>query len=461
MAEATSKTSAALAQAAELVVAAATRAGAQQADALVESGSQFRVDILQGKIENLKQSQSRGLGLRVFVDQKVALVYTSDLRPATLKDLAGRAVTLARKSTADSFASLPEIPPAKAADEDVLQLFDPAVLELSAEKKIAMAKEMEKSALDYDKRILRCDGCTVQSGLGETFLASSLGPVVSYRSTAIGAYVNPLADDGPRQQSGGFGDFQRVLSKMRAPAAIGKEGGRRAVARVGARSVPAQKVPVLMHPDIAGNWLQNMFAAFSGEQAFKKTSFLTEKLGQKIASDLVTLVDDGVLKAGVSSAPFDGEGAPSQRNVLIDRGVMKMFVYNSYWAKKAKAKSTGSANRSYQGAPGIGPKNLYITNGTSSLADIMKSVERGFYMVDQGAFGFNPTSGTYSYQAAGFWIEKGEIAFPVDEITCASTTLDMLAGISMVGNDLEFNGGINSPTLKISEMTVSGKASAG
>jgi PmbA protein len=455
------KTNAALGQAAEMAVSAATKAGAQQADALVDSGSQFRVDILQGNIENLKQSQTRGLGLRVFVDNKVALVYTSDLRPQTLKELAARAVTLARKSTADPFASLPEVPPAKAGDENALQLFDPAVLELSAEKKIAMAKEIEKTALGYDKKILRCDGCQLQSGLGETFLASSLGPLVSYRGTAIGAFVNPLADDGPRQQSGGFGDFQRVLSKMRSPEEIGKEGGRRAVARVGARSVPAQKVPVIMHPDIAGNWLQNMFAAFSGEQAFKKTSFLTEKLGQKIAADLITLVDDGVLPTGTGTAPFDGEGVPTQKNVLIDKGVMKMFVYNSYWAKKAKAKSTGSANRNYQNTPGIGPKNLYIAKGTSSLEDILKSVDRGFYMVDQGAFGFNPTSGTYSYQAAGFWVEKGAIAFPVDEITCASTTLDMLAGVSMVGDDLEFNGNVNSPTLKITEMTVSGKASAG
>jgi len=456
-----SKTNAALADAAEIAVAAATKAGAQQADALVESGRQFRVDTLQGEIENLKQSEARGLGLRVFVDQKVALVYTSDLRPETLRDIAARAVTLAKKSTADPFASLPDAPPALSGDAASLQIYDPAIVELSAEKKIAMAKEMEKAALGFDKKILRCDGCTVQSGIGETFLASSLGHAVSYRGTTLAGFVNPLADDGPRQQAGNYGDSQRLLAKLKSPEAIGKEGARRAVARVGARSVPAQKVPVVMHPDIAGNWLQNMFAAFSGEQIFKKTSFLTEKLGQKIASELVTLVDDGILKTGLSTAPFDGEGVPTRRNVLIDKGVLTTFLYNTYWAKKAKTQTTGSANRSYQGSPQIGPKNLFIANGTSSLEDIMKSVDRGFYMVDQGAFGFNPTSGSYSYQAAGFWIEKGAIAFPVDEITCASTTLDMLAGIAMVGSDLEFSGGINSPTLKIAEMTVSGKAASG
>ncbi|MEP7029269.1 MAG: TldD/PmbA family protein, partial [Candidatus Eisenbacteria bacterium] len=447
MADATTKSGSTLAQAAETAVAAAIKSGAQQADALVESGNQFRVDVHQGNIENLKQSQSRGLGLRVFVDHKVALVYTSDLRPAALRDLAERAVTLAKKSTADPFAGLPDAPPTAAGDATSLQLFDPAVVELTAEQRIKMAKEMEKAALDSDKRILRCDGCSLSSGLGETALASSAGPTLQYRGTSIGAFVNPLAADGDRQQSGGYGEFQRSLARMRSPEAIGKEAGRRAIARIGARSVPAQQVPVIMHPDVAGNWLQNMFAAFSGEQAFKKTSFLTEKLGQKIASDLVTLVDDGVLPAGVSTAPFDGEGRPARKNVLIDQGLLKMFVYNAYWAKKAGAQSTGNATRSYQGAPGIGPKNLYLANGKSSLEEILKSVDRGFYMVDQGAFGFNPTSGSYSYQAAGFWIEGGAIAFPVDEITCASTTLDMLAGISMVGNDLEFNGGINSPTL--------------
>ena len=195
----------------------------------------------------------------------------------------------------------------------------------------------------------------MQSGIGETFLASSLGHAISYRGTTLGGFVNPLADDGKRQQAGGYADFQRQLAKLKSPEAIGKEGARRAVARVGARSVPAQKVPVVMHPDVAGNWLQNMFAAFSGEQIFKKTSFLTEKLGQKVASELVTLVDDGVLKAGLSTAPFDGEGVPAQRNVLIDTGVLKAFRDNTYWATTAKAPTTGSATRSYQGVPGSGP----------------------------------------------------------------------------------------------------------
>ncbi|MGH7724289.1 MAG: TldD/PmbA family protein [Candidatus Eiseniibacteriota bacterium] len=457
----TSKSQVPLKQAAEMAVSFATKAGAAEADALIESGSQYTVNVHGGGIEQLKQAQTRGLGLRVFVDHKLGFVYTSDLRPDALKDIAEKAVALAKKSQPDEFAGLPGQPPGMLANADALELFDPAVDSLSPEKKIAMAKDLEKAALAYDKRITRCDGCSLQTGIGETFFASSAGAPISYRATFIGMFVNPLADDGARQQSGNYGEFQRRIGLLGSPESIAKEAGRRAVERIGARGVPTQKVPVVLHPDIAGNWFQNMFNAFSGEQAFKKISYLTEKVGQPIASELVTIVDDGTMKAGVGTAPFDGDGLPTQKNLLVDKGVMKMFAYNAYWGRKAKVKSTGNAGRGYQNTPQIGSKNLYLAAGTSKLADIFKSVERGFYMVDQGAFGYNQTTGAYSYQAAGFWIENGAKAFPVQEITVASTTLEMLKNIVMVGDDLVFNGNVNSPTIKIAEMTVSGRESAG
>ena len=450
-----------LQKAAEAAVGFALKAGAKEADALLESGSQFRVDVLNGAVENLKQAQTRGLGLRVFVDRRTALVYTSDLRESALADLAGRAVELAKKAQADEYAGLPGTPPAVAASADELQLFDPAVAALTPEAKIEWVRTVEKAARGYDPRIKRHDGCSLQSGVGETVFASSAGPSLSYRGTSIGGFVNPLADDGDKQQSGGDGELQTHLAWLSSAEEIGKEAGRRAVERVGARGVPTQKVPVILHPDIAANWLQNFFNAFSGEQAFKKVSYLTEKLGQEIASPLVTIVDDGTKAGGVGTSPFDGEGQPTRKNVLVDQGVMKMFVYNAYWGRKAGVPSTGNAVRGYQGAPGIGNRNLFLAAGASTPDEIFASVERGFYMVDSGAFGYNATTGAYSYQAAGFWVEGGKKAFPVAEITVASTTLDMLKNIVMVGNDLKFNGNVNSPTIKIAEMTVSGRPSAG
>lgn len=447
----------ALAGVAERTVEFARSAGADACDVMIEEGTEYRGDVLDGKAENIKQARTRGLGVRVFVDNRVAVVYSSDLRDDSLKDLTRRAVNLAQQSSTDEFAGLPPGPLVTKVTGEALQLYDEKVVALTPDQKIAMAIEMEKTALAYDPRIKRLDGCSVVSQAGSATLASSNGGVLQYQGTGISLFCNPLADEGDgKQQSGWYGSTSRSLAAAETPEEVATEGAKRAVERIGARTVKTQKVPVIMHPDIAAQWISNLFGAFSGDDIFKKTSYLTEKLGEKIAADLVTLIDDGTMKGGISSAPFDGEGLPTRRNVLIDKGTCKMFTYDSYWARKAGTKSTGNANRSYTGVPGIGHRNLYLENGKSTPDEIMKSVDSGFYMVDEGAFGYNPTTGNYSYQAAGFWIEKGAIAFPVQEVTAASSTLDMLKNITMVGNDLKFNGSVNAPTILIAEMTISG-----
>lgn len=444
---------------AERAVGLAVKAGAKQADALLEAGTEFRSDVLGGKVENLKQAQRRGLGLRVIVDGRVAIVYTSDFREEALRDLAARGTVLARQSGADEFAGLPDGALVMRHDPAALGLWDEAVATMPAERKIDMAIEMERIVLGADPRIKRTDGCAVNTQAGSAHLASSRGGSLAYRGTGIGMFVNPLAEDeGGRQQSGGYGTNGRSLGVLETPEQVAREAARRAVARLGARPVSTQTVPVIMHPEVGGNWLGSFFSAFEGAAVFRKTSYLTEKLGESIASSLITVVDDGVMPGGVATAPFDGEGQPTRRNVLIEKGVCRMFVYDSYWARKAGAAGTGSAGRSYQGSPGISNRNLYIENGTSTPEAIMQAVDRGFLLMDTGAFGYNGTTGAYSYAASGFWIEKGAIAHPVQDVTVASTTLDMLKNVTMVGDDLRFRGSVNAPTLLISEMTVSGKA---
>jgi PmbA protein len=435
----------------------ARRAGADHAEACVQSSRSFSVEVNGGKVETLKQSATRGVGLRVIAGGAVGFVSSNDLGPERLDDLARRAVALARLSTPDPANALPA--PAEAGESAGadLALFDPAVLELPAEKKIELALELERVALAHDPRIRRTDGAHVTGGSGTTVLANSHGLTRTSSGTAMSAYVVPLADDRDgRQQTGAYGLTKRWLTELPPMEAIAREAARRAVSRIGARPVPTARVPVVMHPDVAESWISEMLDAFSGESVIKSSSWLTGKLGETIASSLVTLVDDGRLARGVGSAPHDGEGMRTRRNVLIDRGRCAMYLYDVYHARRAGTEPTGSAVRSYSSIPGIGSHNLYLEPGSETPEAIVRKAGRGFFMDDQGSFGFNSVTGDYSFQAQGFWIEGGEKVFPVDGVTVASNSLDMLRNVIAVGNDLRWEGSVASPTLLIAEMTVSG-----
>ncbi|MBI5711716.1 MAG: TldD/PmbA family protein [Candidatus Eisenbacteria bacterium] len=450
-------TSAALEAVAAGAVERARRAGAEHAEAVVESGRAFTVRVSGGAIESLKQSVTHGLGLRVLKRGALGFVSTTDLRAEALDDLARHAVALARFSTPDEANALPT--PAEAADDEPgdLGLTDPAVLALPAERKIEMALTLERAALGVDPRIRRTEGALVSTHDGQEALANSHGLLRSAGGTAVRVYVLPLADDRDgKQQTGWYGMVKRRLDEIADLEAIAREAARRALARIGARRVPTARVPVVMHPDIAGAWIAELHDAFSGESHIKQTTWLTGKLGESIASPLVTLVDDGRLPGGTGTAPWDGEGVPTRRNVLIERGRFATILYDTYHARRAGTRSTGSAVRSYSSTPGIGHHNLYVEAGGESPAAILERVERGFYMDDQGSYGFNAVTGDYSFQAQGFWIESGEKRFPVEGVTVAANSLEMLKNVTAVGSDLKFDGSVAAPTLLIAEMTVSG-----
>jgi PmbA protein len=440
---------------------AARRAGATHADTVVERSRSFSVQVNEGVIDTLKQSSTHGLGLRVIVDDAVGFVSTNDLRPEALDDLARRAVALARLSTPDPANAVPTREEADATSPDDgarLDLYDPAILELPAERKIEMAFELERIARAHDPRVTRCDHVGFGSHDGVSVLANSAGILRAERGSSVSMAVVALADDGGgKQQSGGFGMARRRLSDLPTTESVALEAARRAIARIGARSVPAARVPVVMHPDVAASWISEMAGAFSGEEVMKRSSWLADQLGARIASPLVTLVDDARMPWGLGSCRWDGEGMRTRRNVLIDAGTCAMFVYDLYHARRTGNRSTGNAGRSYGSVPHIGYHNLHIVNGDESPEDILRKIDRGFFMDDQGSFGFNDVTGDYSYQAQGYWIENGEKAFPVEGVTVASTSLDMLKNVTAVGNDLKFDGSIASPTLLIAEMTVSGK----
>ena len=436
----------------------ALRAGAAQAEAGLGSVRSLSVRVNGGAVESVKQSATRGLGLRVLVGGAQGFVTSTDLSPASLDDLARHAVALARFSTPDEANAFPTPEEADDGPPPDLGLVDPAVLELPAERCIAMALELERVALACDPRIRRTDGAGVSRRDARSVLVNSHGLVRREADASVSAGVAPLAEDGPaKQQSGWYGMVKCWLDQLESPEAIAREAARRALARIGARPVPTARVPVVLSPDIAAAWLGDLFDAFSGESQLRRTTWLTAPLGETIASPLVTLVDDGRMPRGVGSSAYDGEGIPTRRNVLIERGRFATILYDHYHARRAGTRSTGSAVRGYASTPTIGSTNLFLEAGRERPEAILARVERGLYVDDQGSYGFNPTTGDYSYQAQGFWVEKGVKVFPVEGVTVAASALDMLRGVAAVGSDLRFLGSVASPTLLIAEMTVSGE----
>ena len=431
--------------------------GAQVADACAESSSAFTVRAHGGSVESLKQSGTCGVGVRAVVGGAVGFASGTDLSPAGLDDLARRAVALARFATPDEANGAPDLAEAGAVAAAGLELFDPAALEWTPERKIEMALELERITLAADPRVTRTDGASVSSSGGAFAIANTHGVARSWEGTSVSAWVVALADDsGGRQQTGAEGMSVRRLADLDRAETLARRAALRAVNRIGARSVPTARVPVVMHPDIAGTWLAEMADAWSGESVIKQSSWLTGKLGEAVASPLVTLVDDGTLTCRVGSSPYDGEGLATRRNVLLDRGRLAMFVYDHYHARRAGLAPTGNALRGWSSTPGIGFHNLYVEPGDASPEAILRRVDRGFYYDDQGSFGFNGVTGDYSFQAQGYWIENGERAFPVEGVTVAGNSLEMLRAIAAVGNDLEWRSAIACPTLLIGEMTVSG-----
>lgn len=437
----------------EHALKSAKKAGATDVEAFLQANRSLDVEVRDGRAASVKQADSRGLGLRVLSGKSAALVYTSDFRPEALDALAERAVLLARNSPPDDANVLAEPAP----ESGGLQLHDPAVAALGPDDLIRRAIDAERTARGVDPRIKATQTASASRGDAETYLLNTRGVDRHYKATFVGLFLSVLADDADgKQRAGNEGSTQRFVADLKSSEEIGKEAAKRAIRMIGARKVATEKLQVLMHPDVAQNWISNIFFAFSGEQVFKKASYLADRLGESVASPLITLVDDPLRRRALGGAPFDDEGTPTQRVVLIDKGVAKQFVYNLRWAAKAKAKSTGHASRGYQSLPGIGPNSLYVENGATPVEEMIRSVQRGFYLVDTGAFGYDPPTGGWSYQAKGLMIEKGELAAPVTDVSLASDTLTMLKGIRAVGNDLKFEGSINAPHLLIEEMALSG-----
>jgi PmbA protein len=432
--------------------------GAEAADVFILSSVGFNTTVRLGKIERLQQSISKGLGLRVIKNGAMANTFTTDFTDRAVKDLARETMQIVQVSNADKHNGL--APKELLGSYDgKLMLFDESIAKLTPEKKIEMARSAEDVGLKFDKRIKNANGTSWSDSRTQVTLSNSDGFTGQYQMTQASLFVGLLAEDEDgTKQTDGFFTFGRYLNTLASPQAVGEEAGRRVVKKLGGRKVKSAVVPVVLDPRVGSFLLGDVFGAASGGSIYRRMSYLVDKVGQQIASPMITIVDDAIMADGVASRPFDAEGVKSSNVVVVEKGVLKQYVCDSYAARRLNLKPTGNASRSYQGNPGVGSTNLYIKNGETSPAEIIKSVKSGLYLDRVGGQGMNSTTGDFSMGANGYWIENGEITHAVQEITVAGNVLKMLNNVKAVGNDLNFKLGTTaSPTLLVSEITVGGE----
>ena len=438
------------------VVRRAMAAGASDAECTLAEGAEFSASVRMRELEQLKEAGSRAAGLRILVGRKTGASYTSDLSPEGIELLVRSAIELADLTSEDPHAGMPDDSELGTIAGD-LGLYSAETEALAPQLKIQAAKRAEAAALDADPRITNSEGGSFDAYAGRHIFANSRGFVGEYRSSYCAVSAVPVARDGESMERDYWSHSARRFADLESPEHIGRTAARRALRRLNPVKVETQKVPVVFEPGVARSLLDSVCDAVHGMSVYRNESFLAGRLGEKVAADTVTIIDDGTLPGLFGTSPFDDEGVRSRRTPVIERGVLKNYLLNSYAARKLSMKTTGNASRGITGNAGIGHGNFFLEKGVQTPEEIIAGIANGFFVTELMGFGVNIVTGDYSRGASGLWIRNGELAFAVSEVTIAGNLKDMLMGIETVGSDLEFRGSLTAPTIKIGEMTVAGK----
>src|SRR4051812_1422417 len=439
------------------IVQRAMQAGATAAECVIREGDEFSTLVRLGEVETLKESGSKSIGVRVFNGKRAASTHSSDFTASGLDRMLKSAIELAKITSEDPFSGIPEPSQLGSLSGD-LDLFSADVYSLPGEERISYARRAEKAALDSDPRIKNSEGGSFDAATGHKILANSHGFVGEYQRSYCSVAAVPIAqDENGAMQRDYWYSVARSLDRLESPEHIGKVAAQRALRRLGARKVKTQHVPVILDPLVANSILQHIFEGVNGDSVYRGASFLAGKLGQTIASPNVTVVDDGTMVGGFGSSPFDSEGIPTRRTVVIEDGVLASYLLNTYTAKKLGLQTTANASRGLAGTPGIGPGNYFLQPGPKSAKDLIAGIQDGLYVTEFLGQGVNLVTGDYSRGASGLWISGGELTFPVEEITVAGNLKEMFFNISEIASDLEFRGSMASPTIRIDGLIVGGE----
>jgi len=438
------------------VVERARRAGADVAEASARGGSELSTRVRMGKPELVEEAGHHSISLRVIRGDRVALTSTSDLTPRGIERCVADALMLAELSEPDPFAG-PADPSllAKPPFPD-LDLFDEGLSSIDADRAIEQALKAEQAAFDFDPRIKLSEGATFSRTNSTGALVLSSGFQAAQRGSYAALTVAPVVeDDGGKKRRGHYWSANRHGSGLEDPVFVGQEAARRTLAKLNPRKVPTQETTVIFDCDVSRSIIGAFIGCVMGGSVWRKSSYLMDREGTEVASSGVTLVDDPLIPRAPGSRPFDGEALPSRKNVVVENGVLKTFLLDSYSARKLSRASTGSAGRS-GGSISASTSNLIMEAGHITRDELIGSTERGLYVTEMMGFGFNPMTSDFSRGAAGFWIEDGKFAFPVSEITISSTLDAMLKGIDGIASDLRLITSTASPTFRTARMTISG-----
>jgi PmbA protein len=442
------------------VLARALKAGASDAEAVAYEGDEFSALVRLGQVETLKESGSRAIGLRVFNGLRTASTSSSDLSREGLEKLVEGAIALAKITSEDPYAGLPDASEFGQLEGDLGLYFDDVNEQAPAER-IEIARRCEAAAMAYDTRIQNSGGGDFDTATSHKVMVNSRGFVGDYRRSYCGFSTAPIAvDEHGKMQRNYWYSSSRTTRMLESPEEIGIIAAQRTLRRMGARPVKTQRVPVVFSPEISRSIIGNIFEAANGDAIYRHATFFDEMLGERVAGENITVVDDGTIVrngiGGFGTSPFDGEGLPTRRTVLVENGILKNYVMNTYTARKLGMRSTGNASRGLAGNPGIGAHNFYLEPGTLTPEEILKPIKQGLYVTETMGFGVNLVTGDYSQGAAGLWIENGELTFPVEEITIAGNLKDMYKNIVGIGNDLVFRGASAAPTICVEGLTIAG-----
>ena len=432
----------------------ATRRGATAADAFVVEDQSFSAQVRLGQVDTVKHAREQHMALRVFVGKSVAAASTSDLSREAMSRLVEEAVSLARVTSPDELAGLPDAAELAREVPD-LDLRDAAGHDLAPEDKIELARRAEAAALEADPRISNSDGGDFSDRRARYAYATSHGFSGEYATSSFSLAVAPVAAQDGEMQRDSWYHVTRKRARLDAPEEIGRIAARRALRRLGARRVKTAEVPVIFDPEMAATLVRHIAGAAAGPALYRRASFLVGKLGERVAAPSITVVDDGTIPGALGSRPFDGEGLPVRRTVVVDGGVLRSYLLDTYSGRKLGLPSTHHGARDGSGVS-VSTTNLYLAAGDREPADLIRSVKNGLYVTELIGFGVNGVTGDYSRGAVGLWIENGELTYPVEEITIAGNLLDMFHAVEGVGNDLVFRDRTAAPTLLIGRMTVAG-----